>query len=167
MKFSIKILTLFLVLLISACGGKEEKEKDPIKLTDHQQEETKQAVENAVEKATETPDMENKGIGPVTELDLPETIDQEMAARGKATFDQMCTACHKTDQKFIGPALAGIMERRSPEWVMNMILNPTEMVQKDPIAKQLLADHNGSPMADQNLTEEQARAVVEYFRTLK
>lgn len=167
MKFSIKILSLFLVLLISACGGKEEKEKDSIKLTDHQQAETKHAVENAVETATETPDMENKGIGPVTKIDLPETIDQEMVARGKATFDQMCTACHKTDKKFIGPALAGVMERRSPEWVMNMILNPTEMIQKDPIAKQLLVDHNGSPMADQNLTEEQARAVVEYFRTLK
>jgi len=49
---------------------------------------------------------------------------------------------------------------------MNMILNPDEMVQKDPIAKALLAEYL-SPMANQNLTEEQARAVLEYFRTLK
>ena len=167
MKLSIKFLSLFLVLLVSACGGKEEKEKDSIKLTEPQQEETKQTVEKTVQKAADMRDFDNKGIGPVKEVNIPETIDQEMAARGKATFEQMCTACHKTDTKFIGPALAGVMERRSPEWVMNMILNPTEMIQKDPIAKQLLADHNGSPMANQNLSEEQARAVVEYFRTLK
>ena len=50
---------------------------------------------------------------------------------------------------------------------MNMILNPEEMVQKDPLAKELLIEFNGSPMANQNLTQEEARAVLEYFRTLK
>ncbi len=49
---------------------------------------------------------------------------------------------------------------------MNMILNPEEMIQKDPIAKKLLMEFNGAPMANQNLTEEQARQVLEYFRTL-
>jgi hypothetical protein len=49
---------------------------------------------------------------------------------------------------------------------MNMILNPEEMVNKDPIAKELL-DRYLSPMADQNLTEEEARKVLEYFRTIK
>jgi hypothetical protein len=48
---------------------------------------------------------------------------------------------------------------------MNMILNPEEMVQKDPIAKQLLVEYNGAPMANQNLTEDEARAILEYFRT--
>jgi hypothetical protein len=40
------------------------------------------------------------------------------------------------------------------------------MVQKDPMAKKLLMEFNGSPMANQNLTEDDARAVLEYFRTL-
>ena len=74
---------------------------------------------------------------------------------------------HKPTKKFIGPAPKGILERRSPEWVMNMILNPEEMIANDPIAKQLLAEANGSPMANQHLTEEQARAVLEYFRTIE
>ena len=59
------------------------------------------------------------------------------------------------------------MQRRSPEWTMNMILNPEEMVKKDPLAKELLIKFNGSPMANQNLTEDEARQVLEYFRTLK
>ncbi len=49
---------------------------------------------------------------------------------------------------------------------MNMILNPEEMVQKDPDAKALLIEYNGSPMANQSLTEEEARNILEYFRTL-
>jgi hypothetical protein len=49
---------------------------------------------------------------------------------------------------------------------MNMILNPDQMVKEDPLAKKLLMEYNGSPMANQNLTEEEARAVVEYFRTI-
>jgi hypothetical protein len=49
---------------------------------------------------------------------------------------------------------------------MNMILNPDGMVKEDPVAKQLLMEYNGTPMANQNLTKEEARAVLEYFRTL-
>ena len=49
---------------------------------------------------------------------------------------------------------------------MNMILNPEEMVINDPIAKDLLIKFNGAPMANQNLDEDQARAILEYFITL-
>jgi hypothetical protein len=38
------------------------------------------------------------------------------------------------------------------------------MVQQDPTAKELLAEFM-TPMPNQNLTEEEARAVLEYFRT--
>lgn len=75
-------------------------------------------------------------------------------------------ACHKPDKKFIGPAPTGILERRTPEWIMNMILDPEGMTKNDPLAKALLVEFNGSPMANQHLTEEEARQVLEYFRTL-
>ena len=118
--------------------------------------------------ADETPadPMENKGLGPIKSLTLDAEIDAEMASAGQVVYEQMCTACHKAEKNFIGPAPKGIMERRSPEWVMNMILNPEEMIMNDPIAKDLLMEFNGAPMANQNLTEEQARQVLEYFRTL-
>jgi mono/diheme cytochrome c family protein len=115
----------------------------------------------------EEPDpMTNKGIGPIKEVKLDPEVDQELAAKGKEVYEKMCTACHKPTEKFIGPAPKGILERRTPEWVMNMILNPEQMVKEDPIAKKLLMEFNGSPMANQHLTEEEARAVLEYFRTL-
>ena len=40
------------------------------------------------------------------------------------------------------------------------------MLRDDPLAKALFMEFNGSPMSDQGLTEPQARAVLEYFRTL-
>lgn len=110
--------------------------------------------------------MKNKGVGPVKTVSLPSAIDQNMAAEGKKIYEEMCSACHKADQKFIGPAPKGILERRTPEWIMNMILNPEVMIQQDPIAKQLLMEYNGAPMANQNLTQDQARKILEYFRTL-
>lgn len=108
----------------------------------------------------------NHGIGPIKAFELPAEVDQALAETGKEIYEAKCTACHKADKKFIGPSPKDILTRRTPAWIMNMILNPEEMVQKDPMAKKLLMEFNGSPMANQNLTQEEARAVLEYFRTL-
>ena len=148
---TIVAITMFAV----GCGGgsKEANSEDAA------------APKSMVEEEKSEDPMANKGIGPVTSVTLGD-VDAELAAQGLEVYNQMCTACHKPDVKYIGPAPKGIMERRSPEWIMNMILNPVEMVEKDPIAKALLIEYNGAPMANQNLTEDQARAVLEYFRTL-
>ncbi|GAB4378699.1 MAG: hypothetical protein Kow0075_08870 [Salibacteraceae bacterium] len=103
------------------------------------------------------------GVGPLQQEMALTAIDLELAAQGEEIFNQMCTACHKMDVRHVGPPLGEVVERRNPAWIMNMILNPENMVKEDPIAKDLLAEYL-SPMANQNLTEEQARAVLEYFR---
>ena len=161
-----KFLTISFALFLMGCGGNEEKKKDPFTLKKQPGTETAGANKTST-KASETIDLTNKGIGPVKTLELPAEIDQAMAAHGAEIYQKMCTACHRPDKKFIGPAQKGVLERRTPEWTMNMILNPEEMLQKDPLAKALFVEFNGSPMANQNLTQEEARAVLEYFRTLK
>ncbi len=125
-----------------------------------------EAPKSMVEEEKPVDPMENKGIGPITSIELGAEIDADLAAAGEKVYSEMCTACHKPDVDYIGPAPKGVISRRSPEWIMNMILNPEEMVIKDPIARDLLIKFNGAPMANQNLTEDQARAVLEYFRTL-
>jgi cytochrome c551/c552 len=110
--------------------------------------------------------MKDKGIGPVTSVTLGE-LDATSAEKGKGIFVAKCTACHNTpdiDAKKIGPSLKAVTKRRTPEWIMNQILNPAEMTQKDPIAKELLGTYIAQ-MANQNLTQEEARNVLEYFRT--
>lgn len=168
MKVTLKIITVLFVSLLISCGGKEEKKEETISYQKKAPTEKKEDTPKVeAVKASERVDLTSKGVGPITSLELPAEIDQAMATQGADIFKKMCTACHRDGKKFIGPAPNGVLERRTPEWVMNMILNPEEMVQNDPLAKDLLIEFNGSPMANQNLTEDEARAVLEYFRTLK
>jgi len=109
--------------------------------------------------------LDQLGAGPIESLEL-NTLDLQWAEQGRQLFEQKCHACHRADRKFIGPSLAGVLQRRNPVWVMNMILNPDQMVQKDPLAQELFMEFNGSPMTNLNLTEDQARTILEYFRTL-
>ncbi len=157
-----KLLLLFaLTAFVVSCGGKKEKKEDGFEVSRTKTEEKK------VQESEGVPvDLDNKGIGPIKNLDFPDDIDSEMAARGEATFNAICVACHMTNQRMIGPAMAGVYDRRSPEWVMNMILNPDGMLKEDPIAKALLKEYNNAIMLNQNLTEEEARDVAEYLRTL-
>ena len=166
MKSLLKTTGIFAALLLMfSCGDSEKKENNDIRLDDY-----KEAP--APEKKSETPDadagggddLSNKGIGPIDNVDLGDGIDADMASHGGEVFKNMCSACHKMDKKFVGPEIAGVTERRSPEWIMNMILNPEEMIKKDPIAKKLLIESNMAVMANQGLAEDEARAILEYFR---
>ena len=169
MKTIVKSIALLFALLMIGCGGKKEEKKEEGFSVQRKKATTEQAVETSsatVVNASERVDMTTKGVGPITSVTLDPEIDQTLAANGKEVYEKMCLACHRIGKKFIGPPPNGVLERRTPEWVMNMILNPQEMVQQDPLAKDLLQEFNGSPMSNQGLTEDQARAVLEYFRTL-
>ena len=108
---------------------------------------------------------DGKGIGPVKEVQLA-GLDPKLADAGKHIFEGKCSACHQiTDKKVVGPGMAGVTQRRKPEWIMNMIINPEEMTKKDPIAQELLAEHL-TQMTNQNVTEEDARKLLEYFRQI-
>ncbi len=157
MKTITRVLGIISLAAIASCGGNEEA----------QTEETKPVVAEAEVKTELAINfMEDKGIGPVSTVTFDETVNLEMAKEGEILYNQMCTACHKADVKFIGPAQKGVLNRRSPEWVMNMILNPQEMLEKNEAAKALLAEYNNVPMTNMGLSEEQARSILEYFRTL-
>ncbi len=108
--------------------------------------------------------MNDIGIGPVKEITLSD-IDQGRVKLGNDLFILKCSSCHKIDKRFVGPALYGVIDRRSPEWIMNMILNPEEMVNKNTIAKELFLEYL-SPMANQSLNQDEARSILEYLRTL-
>lgn len=103
------------------------------------------------------------GVGPIQQKMTLDTINPTLVAAGKKIFDEKCSACHKIGEKYVGPDLKGVTQRRSPEWVMNMILNPQEMTQKDPVAKELLGTFL-TQMTFQNVSQEDARALLEFFR---
>ncbi len=150
--------------LMISCGGKDKEEKK--EGFEMNRAKTEKKAETTEAEAGVPVDLDNKGVGPIKSIEFGADIDTEMAAAGEAKFKAICTACHMAEQRMIGPALKGVYERRSPEWVMNMIMNPDGMLKDDPIAKALLKEYNNAIMLNQNLSEEDARAVAEYLRTL-
>jgi cytochrome c2 len=105
------------------------------------------------------------GIGPITSpVVLPASVDKAAAASGAQVFEQKCSACHKMDERYVGPPLGDITKRRSPAFVMNMALNPLGMVEKHPETKKLLAEYFVA-MPNQNISPDEARQVLEYLRT--
>jgi cytochrome c len=141
------LVLIWLVLVLSACDKKNDSEK-------------KDESEAASEGKSE-PKGPSKGVGPIQNLSLG-AIDEALVAKGEKIFSGTCSACHKMDTRYVGPAISGVTKRRAPEWIMNMILNPSEMTQKDDTAKALLGTY--MTQMSVNATEEDARAVLEYFR---
>ena len=155
MKYRFFALILIAVITLQ-CKQKEVKGEFSFK--------KKEAPKHA--KASKIIDLKNKGIGPIDTITISEEIDAEMASFGQELYTQKCIACHKVGSTFIGPPPNGILQRRTPEWVMNMILNPEEMLQNDSLAKALFMEFNGQLMTNQQVTIPEARAMLEYFRTL-
>ena len=157
-----KGLIIYLIMILISCGSNDKKKKGF--QYNRTQSETKK---NDPSETNKVPiDLNNKGIGPIKELVFDDAINKTMADEGKKAFTLKCTACHMAERKLIGPAMKGIYERRSPEWVINFLLNPTQMLKEDPIAIALLKKYNNILMLNQNLTQEEARAISEYLRML-
>ena len=148
MKNLIKNLSvaLFVIMVLVSCVGNTKTSEVVMEITE------------------EIDSMKDKGVGPITSVNITGKINQSMADEGEVKFNSICSACHKLDKKFIGPALIGVTKRRTPEWIMNMIMNPEQMVKKNAQAKQLHMEY-ASPMVNQGLTEAETRSILEYFRS--
>lgn len=119
---------------------------------------------NLFEKKAPDPEHEAKGIGKFTHVDIAPNLDVKMAEAGKGIYDLKCNACHKlTKEKLVGPGWSGVTQRRKPEWVMNFVTNPDEMLNKDPQAQALLEECLVR-MPNQQLSDDDARHVYEFMR---
>ena len=94
-------------------------------------------------------------------------IDQGMVAKGKEIYDVKCQACHSLGtNRVVGPGWKGVVEQRKPEWIMNMIVHTDAMLESDEQAQALLEECLVR-MPNQNLTQDDARHVLEFMRTLE
>lgn len=108
--------------------------------------------------------INSKGVGRFKNVQVSHPPDPVMVAKGKAIFESKCFACHKlTSETLVGPGWAGVTSRRLPEWIMNWITNTKVMLDQDLVAQTervvcLIR------MPNQDLTDEQARNVLEFMR---
>ena len=56
-------------------------------------------------------------------------LDPAAVEQGKALFTNNCTVCHSLTQKVVGPALAGVTERRETDWLLKFIQNSQKVIQ--------------------------------------
>jgi Cytochrome c. len=104
----------------------------------------------------------SKGVGIITSFEH-KPFDAALANKGVELFVSKCAMCHSFDRTLVGPSLDAVVKRRTPEWIMNMMLDPANMLEKDADAKALSKEY-GSPMISLGLKQEEARAILEYLR---
>ncbi len=109
-------------------------------------------------------ELEN-GFGPVKKKLNLGSIDKTMAAEGEKIFESKCATCHKLDERYTGPAQRNVLQRVTPEFFINTVLNPDENLEKHPHSKKMLAEYM-TKMTNQNVNLKDARALLEYFRVL-
>lgn len=132
------------------------------KVEEGKAEEEAKIVEKAPEVKSDYLKTGNKGIGPIKSFE-EKPLNQALANQGNQIFITSCAICHDIDQVKLGPALAKVTKKRTPEWILNMILNPVEMLEEDPDAIALKSSY-AALMIDMGLKEDEARAVLEYLR---
>jgi mono/diheme cytochrome c family protein len=143
-------LSVLLVLFLAACGTDEAATPD-------------RAAPDTAEEGLTAFQLEH-GIGPfTTAVTLDDPVDMDLAATGEQVYQMNCEACHMMEDRFVGPPLGDVLERRSPTFVLNMIMNPEQMAREHPEGQAMLREYP-LIMPYQNITEDQALAILEYLR---
>ena len=85
---------------------------------------------------------------------------------GKSIFMARCAACHNINKVMTGPALSGISERRSVDWLVKFIQSSQTLIKSgDADAVTVFEKFNKIPMPDHpDLTEENIKSIVEYIK---
>lgn len=142
----IMLLMSVLAMIIMSCGSAQERAEKP------------EIDDSALLKQEEVHGVEVKNIK------LTNPLDQAMIKEGQAIFELKCSACHKlTEERIVGPGWKGVTKRREPVWIINMITNVDMMLEKDPEAQKML-ETCLVRMPNQNITEKEARSVIEFMR---
>jgi mono/diheme cytochrome c family protein len=103
------------------------------------------------------------GIGPITEAIELASVSQERVAKGENIYIAKCATCHYLDDRKTGPPLRDITKRRSPEYVLNQILNAEQMGKLHPDGRKLVAQY-AQYMTIQGVTREDAMALLDFLR---
>lgn len=90
-------------------------------------------------------------------------FDAQLAAKGEQIFKMKCTACHQYDKRLVGPPLREVVKRRSADYIISMIIAPEAMQANNDTVKALVQQYM-TKMTNQNVTQEEARAIYEHLR---
>jgi len=93
-----------------------------------------------------------------------DSLDQIRYDAGKQLYKVNCKACHALDQKLVGPALKGVLERRDSNWIYQFVQGSQAMIAAgDPTAVSLFGEYNQVIMPNQNVSVTEINSILNYI----
>jgi cytochrome c551/c552 len=163
MKKAIILTSLFfLVIIFAACSGSGDKTNSNAST---EPDTSKAAPDTTSTASNGNPAYDpNRGEGKFHDVKLSDNLDAAMAQKGNKIYELKCSSCHKlTDERLVGPGWHGVTNRHKPEWIMNFVTNTDDMLDKDPKAQAML-EICMVRMPNQNLSDDEARQILEFMR---
>jgi cytochrome c5 len=91
-------------------------------------------------------------------------VDQGLAQLGAKVYrDKGCDMCHAFGRTVSAPDLAGIMERRDPEWTKKWLQETRAMIEADPQAQDMVKQWKGYRMPQIKLSDREVDGLFHYF----
>jgi mono/diheme cytochrome c family protein len=90
-------------------------------------------------------------------------------AKGKELFENNCASCHNVHKVMVGPALKGILERRTIDWVIPWVKNPAKVIASgDPYALKLAETYKSAGVMTgfAALKDEDIKNIMAYIPTV-
>ncbi|MEN8137105.1 MAG: c-type cytochrome [Bacteroidota bacterium] len=86
------------------------------------------------------------------------------AKNGKTLFNANCAACHKLEQRLIGPPLKGVAANRDQKWLQDWIRNSAALIESgDADAVAIFEEYNKVPMTPfPNLSDQDIADIMAY-----
>ncbi len=86
---------------------------------------------------------------------------------GKAIFTTRCAGCHNVNKTLTGPALGGIQDRRSIDWIISFVQSSQGLVKSgDKDALEVFNKFNKIPMPDHtDLSGDDIKNIVEFIKS--
>lgn len=87
------------------------------------------------------------------------------ADEGQELYNKSCVACHTIGKgRLVGPDLINISEQRSQDWLVDFIQSSKSLIESgDPEAVAIFEEYNRMPMPDNDFTDAQTLAVLDYI----
>jgi cytochrome c551/c552 len=89
------------------------------------------------------------------------------ADEGKVLFSSRCASCHNVNKVIVGPALAGVSERHTEDWIIHFVHSSQTVIKGgDKTAISLYEKFNKVPMPDHpDLSIENIRGILAYIKS--
>lgn len=160
--FSLKMMfPLLVVLLVFLTGGVFFAATGLVTpLADAANATAAKAATDTVANASLAPD--SNAVGQVAS---PEEL--KAAVAGETLFKGNCAQCHAVNEVVVGPALAGLHERRPVSWLIPWIKNSSKVVASgDEYGVKIYNQYQKQQMPSFQLSDQEITAILTYIKVL-